>query len=265
MIERAFVIGLILVLVGWVAGVSYRYGHASGELSALRAQPAQQSPPVPELPTPGVQPEQSDRSRLQVQQNNAAILERLYAEQAARNAQRARDLQEQSEQLAIQYRQALIASNLMALEQQQALRELQQRRTQLTERDRQYTSTPRSGRPLNRLSESWESAEHGDTVYVNLCPPGQRLIAATCLPANSIILGQAPIPVQIVNPIQSVREVVVKRPRMGRVHRPDPQPAPQPAPNPAWSYRTPGLMVPQVGSAPSVPQTLTGQVQRRLR
>ena len=55
-------------------------------------------------------------------------------------------------------------------------------------------SRQRRHEPHGRTAHSPVIAQH-----IHLCPPGQKLIAATCLPGGSVIVGQVPIQVEIVN------------------------------------------------------------------
>lgn len=225
MLDRLFYGSVLVVLIGVIAGQSYRYGLARGELQALKARQqaatAEEGPRAGEAPSPSlaatpVAPERTTRSR--VTQEALSTVDRGYLLQAADEARRARQATEETEALAasLRYGQRLaqeqedrLARERRRLDEER--RRLERHREDERSRDRLAT-TPYAALPdsldllaaerVSRSSRRHEKrvvVEHVKTVHVNPCPPGEKLIAATCLPADSIILGQAPIPVRIVN------------------------------------------------------------------
>ncbi len=250
MLERLFYAGVGLVLVGVIAGQSYQYGGVRGELAALRAQRVSPPPiapprqPEPLISTretlPAAPPVEAPAKR--IARSNATALARLYAPQAAAQPRRAQQA----------------AATLARLAQQSAPASSFFPPVQLEIPAPDYGTSRRTRDPW---PDSYAQApkrtvvEHVVTVYANPCPRGQKLIAATCLPADSIILGQAPIPVRIVNPIPRDFDVsIFESPRRTRIrHRREWDDAPareQPAPEP-WTYGSSGLLVPQFGSPPA--------------
>jgi len=204
MLDRLLVTSLAVLCVGLIAGLSYQYGHVQGELAALRAQQQaavsqllaapkpQPEPAITTTPPPPAAPHVKEVTE-RVARSNAAALARLYALQAAAEARRAQEA----------------AATLARLSQSAALSPLPQSTGRYGRLSNDHAGGTLYDSMLTRRPRPYGSyrvpkakvIEHTGIVHVNPCPPGEKLISATCLPADSIILGQAPIPVRIVDPI----------------------------------------------------------------
>ena len=185
MLDRLFYTSLAVLLVAIIGGQSYQYGRLQGELDALKAQhrisqglkgpTAPSEAAVATITTPVAAPH-VDAAAERIAWSNAETLARLYFEQATADARRAME--------------AAAAFANRALEPSEP-----------TVRSPQVRTSGPAGR--RRRDDSPEVptrvvVEHTGTAYANPCPPGEKLISSTCLPANSIIFGQASIPVRIV-------------------------------------------------------------------
>ena len=256
---------LALAIVLGIAGLSYRYGHVQGELEALRPErsPETVTAPAPP-PNPVAQPipprtaaRTRDRSlerlrarvealeRLQVQRSTtrarrardgAAIVSRLPNRAAALGASRPSTLDVGSRTLDVGRRGLTVGSRTLKLANRTFNRGWRP--------ETRSVGRPAAPHPVDRVI-----VEHTGTVRANPCPAGEKLISATCLPEDSIILGQVPVQVEIVNPRRRrtvLEQIIEAGRRLNRNRRPERAAPRRPEPRPG-AYRSLGLKVPPAG------------------
>ena len=199
MLNRLFVGGLAVVIVGVIAGQSYRYGHAQGERSQAStdqaipaptppAQPAAQPRLTGRIPLPTPDPP-SDALRIRIQ-----ALERSQALQVAASRRRAREAAEIVSRLSnrlasLQTSRTRLARRPTSYRARYGSDRSSGDRTRYTRRSRspRASSGRRTEAARSEISQRVVVVEHVGTVNVNPCPSGEKLISATCLPAGSII------------------------------------------------------------------------------
>ena len=213
MLNKLFLGGVLVLVVSVIAGESYRHEVVVGARTVQQTEIAPRTrPPVARSTPPPART------------SEVSALERRYMLQAVQDARQAAERAERRMQQQLRAARAERASLLreqtrLVRQQQQAL--LRRPRvspvrttpTNYRANTRLYPPLPTSLSPVTRLRErrhlAHDRTHHSpvvleQTIHIHPCPAGQRLISATCLPANSVIVGQLPIQVEIVNQPRSL-------------------------------------------------------------